>query len=53
VGLIPDGTGTRVDVHLEVEGVGILGSLFFPVIASAIGSGFAETVEEFVGRLRV
>jgi carbon monoxide dehydrogenase subunit G len=53
VGLIPDGAGTRVDVHLDVEGVGILGSLFFPVIASAIGSGFPETVEEFVGQLRV
>jgi carbon monoxide dehydrogenase subunit G len=52
VGLAPEGEATRVDVSLEVEGVGILGSLFFPVIASAIGGGFTETVEEFVGGLR-
>jgi hypothetical protein len=32
--------------------VGVLGSLFFPVIASAIGSGFTDSVEEFVAALR-
>ena len=47
----PDVDGTRVQVRLDVEGAGILGSLFFPVIASAIGSGFAGTVEEFVAGL--
>lgn len=51
VGLAPAGDLTRVDVRLDVEGVGILGSLFFPVIASAIGSGFTDTVEEFVAAL--
>jgi len=43
--------GTNVQVRLDVEGAGMLGSLFFPVIASAIGSGFAGTVEEFVAGL--
>jgi Polyketide cyclase / dehydrase and lipid transport len=47
----PNADGTRVQVRLHVEGAGMLGSLFFPVIASAIGSGFAGTVEEFVAGL--
>jgi len=51
VGLSPAGEGTRVYVELRVEGVGVLGNLFFPVIASAIGSGFPGTVEEFARRL--
>ena len=49
--LEPQGQGTRVKVELQVEGAGMLGSLFFPVIASAIGSGFPATVEEFVAGL--
>jgi len=52
VGLAAEGEVTRVDVRLDVDGVGMLGSLFFPVIASAIGSGFTDTVEAFVGGLR-
>jgi carbon monoxide dehydrogenase subunit G len=52
VGLAPESEGTRVEVRLAIEGVGMLGSLFFPVIASAIGSGFADAVEEFVSGLR-
>jgi hypothetical protein len=51
VGLSPSGDGTRVYVELRVEGVGVLGNLFFPVIASAIGSGFPGTVEDFAERL--
>jgi carbon monoxide dehydrogenase subunit G len=46
-----EGEGTNVQVRLDVEGTGMLGSLFFPVIASAIGSGFTATVEEFVAGL--
>lgn len=52
VDLEPVDEGTRVGVGLRVEGVGLMGSLFFPVIASAIGSGYAATVEQFVGSLR-
>jgi len=47
----PENVGTKVQVRLDVEGAGMLGSLFFPVIASAIGSGFPTTVEEFVAGL--
>ena len=47
----PANDGTNVQVRLDVEGAGMLGSLFFPVIASAIGGGFAATVEEFVAGL--
>ena len=47
----PKDDGTNVQVRLDVEGAGMLGSLFFPVIASAIGSGYAATVEEFVAGL--
>lgn len=47
VRLTDDGDGTRVEVTLEVEGVGMFSSMFFPVIARAIGSGLPETVDAF------
>ena len=47
VQLTDDGPGTRVEVTLEVEGVGMFGSMFFPVIARTIGSGLPRTVDEF------
>jgi carbon monoxide dehydrogenase subunit G len=48
VALSAYGEGTRVYVRVDIEGVGMLGSVFFPVIASAVGNGFHETVNEFV-----
>jgi hypothetical protein len=51
VQLEPNGEGTRVDVALEAEGAGMLGSLLFPVISAAIGNGFAGTVDSFVADL--
>jgi hypothetical protein len=48
VALSQVGEGTRVYVRLHVEGTGMLGALFFPVISSAIGSSYHGTVEEFV-----
>jgi hypothetical protein len=51
VELEPNGPGTRVDVGLEAEGAGMLGSLLFPVISAAIGNGFASTVDSFVADL--
>jgi hypothetical protein len=51
VQLEPNGEGTKVDVNLEAEGAGMLGSLLFPVIAAAIGNGFATTVDRFVAEL--
>ena len=38
---------TRVDVNLRMDSVGVLSSVFFPVIASAIEDGFPRTVEDF------
>lgn len=38
---------TRVDVNLRMESVGVLASVFFPVIASAIDDGFPRAVEDF------
>ncbi len=51
VGLSPMDGDTRVHVSLRVESVGMLSSVFFPVIASAIGEGFAGTVDEFARTL--
>jgi len=42
---------TRVDVSLRMESVGVLSSVFFPVIASAIGDGFPKTVQDFANGL--
>ena len=47
VQLTADGPGTRVRVTLEVESVGIFASMFFPVIARALGSGLPQTVDAF------
>lgn len=47
VQLTDDGPGTRVTVTLEVESVGMFASMFFPVIANAIGSGLPHTVDAF------
>lgn len=47
VGLQEAKPGTRVDVSLRMESVGVLSSVFFPVIAAAIGEGFPNTVQEF------
>jgi hypothetical protein len=51
VELAPNEQGTRVDVALDAEGAGLLGSILFPVISAAIGNGFAGTVEDFVAGL--
>ena len=50
VALRPVGESTEVTVTLEVESKGLLASMFFPVIASAIGSGLPRSVEEFTAR---
>ncbi len=51
VNLAPNGDGTQVLVALTVEGVGTLSSMFFPVIAGSIGSGFPKAVDEFAASL--
>ena len=47
VHLSDDGDGTRVEVTLEVESVGIFSSMFFPVIVRSIGNGLPRAIEEF------
>jgi hypothetical protein len=49
--LDPTATGTVVTVVLEVESVGLLSSMIFPIIAGAIGSGLPRSVEEFAAGL--
>jgi hypothetical protein len=47
VDLAPGEHQTGITVTLEVEGIGMLSSMFFGVIATAIGSGLGASVEEF------
>ncbi len=51
VSLAGAGEGTRVDVTLRMESVGVLSSVFFPVIAAAIEDGFPRSVDEFAAHL--
>ena len=50
VALRPVGESTEVTVTLEVESKGLLASMFFPVIAAAVGNGLPRSVEEFTTR---
>lgn len=45
------GEETMVSVTLVVKSAGLLSSMFFPVIAMAIGRGLPEAVDEFAERL--
>ena len=47
VTLNPRGSGSVITVTLRVESVGMLSSVLFPLIASAIGSGLANSVDSF------
>ncbi len=40
-----DGRGTNVDVTVELRSKGLLSSMFFPIVARAIGDGLPEQVE--------
>ncbi len=51
VELEPGGEGTRIAVRLEVQSAGLLSSMFFPVIAGAIGNGLPKAVDEFAADL--
>ena len=51
VELEPADGGTRITVRLEVHSGGLLSSMFFPVIAGAIGSGLPGAVDEFAAGL--
>jgi carbon monoxide dehydrogenase subunit G len=47
VELEPSNPGTAITVTLEVQSAGLLSSVFFPVIAGAIGNGLPRAVDEF------
>lgn len=51
VELEPGDDGTRIAVRLEIESAGLLSSMFFPVIAGAIGNGLPTAVNEFAAGL--
>ena len=42
-----DDDRTEITVNLDVEGVGLLSTMFFPVVAVAIGSGLPRAVDQF------
>jgi hypothetical protein len=43
--------GTDIEVSIELRSKGMLSSLFFPAIKSAIGGGFPDQVEEMATAL--
>ncbi len=43
--------GTMVDVTVELQSKGLLSSLFFPVVARAIGDGLEQQIEGMAERL--
>lgn len=51
VELEPGDGGTRITVRLEVQSAGLLSSMFFPIIAGAIGSGLPRAVDDFAAGL--
>ncbi len=50
VELAPVDSGTSITVTLHVESVGLLSTVFFPVVASAIGNGLPRAVDGFAAR---
>ena len=47
VELVAHNPGTAITVTLEVESAGLLSSVFFPIIAGAIGTGLPRAVDDF------
>lgn len=43
--------GTDIDVSIELRSQGMLSSLFFPAIKSAIGGGFPDQVDDMATKL--
>jgi hypothetical protein len=51
VRLAPTSAGTEIEVDLHVESVGLLSTMFFPVVAGAVGSGLPRAVDAFANGL--
>jgi carbon monoxide dehydrogenase subunit G len=47
VRLTPNDPGTDITVVLEVRSVGLLSTMFFPVVAGAVGHGLPNAVDAF------
>lgn len=47
VELSPAGPSTDITVRLEIESVGMMAAMFFPVIAGVLGNGLSKAVDEF------
>jgi carbon monoxide dehydrogenase subunit G len=51
VRLASTSAGTEIEVDLHVESVGLLSTMFFPVVAGAVGSGLPRAVDAFANGL--
>jgi hypothetical protein len=47
VRLASRGSGTDITVALDVKSVGLLSTMFFPVVAGAVGNGLPRAVDAF------
>ena len=51
VALEGEAEGTRIDVRVDMASVGMLSSMFFPVIARTVEEGLPRTVEKLTATL--
>jgi hypothetical protein len=53
IGVVLDSapTGTALDVTMQMRPAGIMGTLVFPVVTSAVSNGFVESVEKLAFQL--
>jgi hypothetical protein len=51
VRLAPADPGTDITVELHVKSVGLLSTMFFPVVAGAVGNGLPKAVDAFANGL--
>lgn len=52
VDLVPLETGTEMSVAMKISPAGLLGSMVFPVISSAVGNSFVDSVDRLADRIR-
>lgn len=53
VGLAPTDGGTSVEVEMRMEPTGLMGTMIFPIVTSAVSSGFDGSVERFAACMGV
>lgn len=47
----PDPTGTALEVTMQMRPAGIMGTIVFPVVTSAVSNGFVDSVERLAVQL--